>query len=106
MSMSVSVAGQTVMERIRKVEKQLEDMSLDCLIVLSSDAHQSEYLCERDRCLKYVSGFTGSAGTVLLSRTALASGKQASLITDGRYTVQASKELDQSKWSVFQTGAR
>ena len=52
--------------------------------------------------MRYISGFTGSAGTILVP----AQGDEAFLVTDGRYTIQAGQELDGNIWRVMQTGAR
>ena len=91
----------TIQERVDKLRVALKSEELDALIVLSGDAHQSEYVSERDKCMKYISGFTGSAGTVMVT----AEGKSA-LVTDGRYTIQAALELDSATWQVMQTGVR
>ena len=66
-------------------------------IIPSSDAHGSEYLCEKDKRRQFISGFTGSSGTaVLTNQTAL-------LWTDGRYYLQATQELD-SNWQLMKDG--
>jgi len=88
--------------RLGKLRTALKEEALDALIVLSSDAHHSEYPAERDRCMLYISGFSGSAGTVMVT----ADGGPGVLVTDGRYTIQAAQELDASMWKVMQVGAR
>lgn len=55
---------------------------LSAYIVPSSDAHNSEYLAEHDKRRAFVSGFTGSAGTAIITS------KNALLWTDGRYYAQ------------------
>jgi len=105
MSSSAAEATQTkgasdIEGRLRDLRGRLKDENLDAIIVLSGDAHHSEYPSERDRCMKYISGFTGSAGTVMVTADG------AFLVTDGRYTIQASQELDSSTWKVMQVGAR
>ena len=67
-------------------------------IVVSGDAHQSEYVMSRDKRIEFLSGFTGSAGTALITRD------RAWLITDGRYTIQAAQQLNLTTWSVLQSG--
>ena len=67
-SEQVQVKGAVqIEERLGKLRAGLKDEKLDALIVLSGDAHHSEYPSERDRSMKYISGFTGSAGTVMVT---------------------------------------
>jgi len=70
---------------------------LQAIIIPSSDAHQSEYLADCDKRREYISGFTGSAGTAVVTL------KQAALWTDGRYFTQAIKQLDQN-WTLMKAG--
>lgn len=70
---------------------------VDALIVPSEDAHQSEYVADRDRRRAYVSGFTGSAGLALVTRN------EALLWTDGRYFLQATQQLS-SCWKLMRIG--
>lgn len=58
---------------------------------------QSEYICQRDERRSYLTGFSGSAGTAVVTAT------QALLWTDGRYYLQATKELD-SNWTLMKDG--
>lgn len=58
------------------------------------DAHQSEYVCAQDRLLEFVSQFTGSSATVVITLT------EALLWTDGRYFLQAEQELS-SDWTLM-----
>jgi Xaa-Pro aminopeptidase len=50
-----------------------------------------------DKRIEFISGFTGSAGTALVTQN------QAWLMTDGRYTIQAANQLNQTEWTVLQT---
>jgi Xaa-Pro aminopeptidase len=59
---------------------------------------KSEYLAQRDRRRAFITGFTGSAGTAVITQN------EALLWTDGRYYLQASKELDASKWTLMKDG--
>lgn len=70
---------------------------LQAYIVPSSDAHNSEYLAECDQFRSYISGFTGSAGTAIITEN------DARLWTDGRYFLQAGQELD-SNWTLMKEG--
>uniref|UniRef100_A0A0D6R2D6 Xaa-Pro aminopeptidase n=1 Tax=Araucaria cunninghamii TaxID=56994 RepID=A0A0D6R2D6_ARACU len=70
---------------------------LHALIVPSEDAHQSEYVAAWDKRRAYVSGFTGSAGLVLVLRD------EALLWTDGRYFLQATQQLSK-RWKLMRIG--
>ncbi|KAK4584350.1 hypothetical protein RGQ29_022183 [Quercus rubra] len=70
---------------------------LDALVVPSEDYHQSEYVSARDKRREFVSGFTGSAGLALITM------KKALLWTDGRYFLQAAKELS-DQWNLMRIG--
>uniref|UniRef100_A0A8D8VMY0 Xaa-Pro aminopeptidase 1 n=1 Tax=Cacopsylla melanoneura TaxID=428564 RepID=A0A8D8VMY0_9HEMI len=71
--------------------------AIQAYIVTSTDAHTSEYLAEADKRRAFVSGFTGSAGTAVVTLD------KALLWTDGRYYLQASQELD-SNWTLMKSG--
>ncbi|KAG5069809.1 hypothetical protein JHK85_002186 [Glycine max] len=70
---------------------------LDALVVPSEDYHLSEYVSARDKRREFVSGFTGSAGLALITK------KEALLWTDGRYFLQAEKELS-AGWKLMRIG--
>lgn len=67
-------------------------------IVPSGDAHQSEYIAECDSRRQFISKFTGSAGTAVITLD------KAALWTDGRYHLQASKQLDLNNWILMKDG--
>ena len=75
------------LERFREVMKK---ENIDFYILPSSDSHQSEYVAEYFKGREYVSGFTGSAGTVVVGL------EEAYLWTDGRYFIQATKEIEKN----------
>lgn len=70
---------------------------LAAYIIPSSDAHNSEYLNEQNKRLKFISKFTGSSGTAIVTAN------HALLWTDSRFYLQAKKELDTS-WNLMQDG--
>ncbi|XP_052860196.1 xaa-Pro aminopeptidase ApepP-like [Anopheles cruzii] len=84
---------------LRQLMKNLPNNqgSIRGYLVPSSDAHQSEYLAAHDERRAFVSGFDGSAGTVLVTET------EALLWTDGRYYQQAGKQLD-ANWTLMKDG--
>jgi len=65
--------------------------------VPSEDSHQSEYIAPSDARREFISGFSGSAGTAVITHN------KAALATDGRYFNQASKQLD-SNWTLLKQG--
>ncbi|KAK6911546.1 Peptidase M24, C-terminal domain [Dillenia turbinata] len=72
-------------------------INIDAYIVPSQDAHQSEFIAECFMRRAYLSGFTGSAGTAVVTKD------KAALWTDGRYFVQAEKQLS-SSWILMRAG--
>ncbi|ALC44134.1 ApepP [Drosophila busckii] len=70
---------------------------ISAYVVPSDDQHQSEYLCRHDERRAFISGFTGSAGTAVVTED------KALLWTDGRYYQQAEKQLD-SNWTLMKDG--
>ncbi|RMJ25201.1 hypothetical protein PHISP_03925 [Aspergillus sp. HF37] len=84
-------------ERLFKLRQLMQDHKVDVYIVPSEDSHQSEYIAPCDGRREFISGFTGSAGTAVVSMT------KASLSTDGRYFNQASKQLD-NNWMLLKQG--
>lgn len=85
--------------------KQLEQLRglmkanhMDAYLVPSSDFHDSENVEPYFKCRQYLSGFTGSAGTLVVTE------KEAGLWTDGRYFVQAKKQLAGSGIALMKMG--
>ncbi|CUQ22327.1 aminopeptidase P family protein [Clostridium baratii] len=84
-----------VIERIEALRKVMKERNIDYVIIPSSDAHQSEYVSDYYKGRAYISGFTGSAGTVLIGLN------EGILWTDGRYFIQAENELKGSGIKLF-----
>ena len=80
------------------LRKVMQREGIDAWISPSSDAHQSEYPTEYDKCRRFLSGFTGSAGTLLIMK------EEAFLWTDGRYFLQAESELKDSGITLMKMG--
>jgi Xaa-Pro aminopeptidase len=70
---------------------------LSAYIIPSSDAHSSEYLSPKDERRQFITGFTGSYGTALVTH------EKALLWVDGRYFLQAAQQLD-SNWQLMKEG--
>lgn len=90
--------SECVKERISKLRMLMEEKGMDAYIVPSADNHQSEYVGEFFKSRAYVTGFTGSAGTAVITKD------EAGLWTDGRYFLQAEKQLDGSDIKLFKMG--
>ncbi|MGE5676567.1 MAG: aminopeptidase P family N-terminal domain-containing protein, partial [Pseudomonadota bacterium] len=85
----------TVNERIAGLRRLMAEKNIGAYIIPSFDAHQSEYVPEHWKARQWISGFTGSAGTVVVTM------KEAGLWTDGRYFLQAEKQLEGSEVKLF-----
>lgn len=78
------------LERINKVKEYLISNNIDGYIVFLSDDHGSEYIPRHFKGIDYLSNFSGSAGTLLITKN------DSFLWTDGRYFLQASQQLKKS----------
>ena len=85
----------TVPERLAALRQKMEEAGVDAYLVPTDDFHGSEYVGDFFKCRKYITGFTGSAGTALIMRD------MAGLWTDGRYFLQAEQQLAGSGVSLF-----
>ncbi|WP_234117498.1 aminopeptidase P family protein [Clostridium hydrogenum] len=88
----------TIKERVEKLRTLMRKNKIDAYIVPSSDAHLSEYVADHYKCRQWISGFTGSAGTAVITL------EDAGLWTDGRYFIQAAKQLEGSGIKLFKMG--
>lgn len=77
-----------IQERITELRSLMAVCHLDAYMIPTSDFHESEYVGEYFKCRQYMTGFTGSAGTAVITK------EEACLWTDGRYFVQAGKQLE------------
>ena len=87
-----------IKDRLEKLRKSMKDKAIFAYIIPSADFHQSEYVGDYFKCRKFISGFTGSAGTVVVTLD------EAGLWTDGRYFIQAENQLKDSKIKLFKMG--
>ena len=77
----------TIIERITALREVLKLNGLKAFIVPSTDPHMSEYVAPHWETRQWISGFTGSAGTVVITEN------EAGLWTDSRYFLQANEQL-------------
>lgn len=87
-----------IAERIEKLRGLMAERNMDAYLVPTSDYHESEYVGEYFACRKYITGFSGSAGTALITKD------WAGVWTDGRYFVQAAAELKDTGVELMKMG--
>ena len=82
-------------ERLTALREEMKRRNIDIYVVPTADFHESEYVGEHFKARKFITGFTGSAGTAVITL------KEAGLWTDGRYFVQAEKQLEGSTVTLY-----
>ena len=78
----------TIPEKLQALRAVMKANGIDIYVVPTADFHQSEYVGEHFKARAYITGFTGSAGTAVITLD------EAGLWTDGRYFLQADKQLE------------
>ncbi len=86
-------------QKLAALREAMKAAELDAYLVPSSDPHQSEYTADHWKSREWLSGFTGSAATLVITAQA------ADLWTDSRYFIQAEKELKGSGFTLHKQGA-
>lgn len=84
----------TINDRIHSIRAAMKSLEIDAYIIPSSDAHQSEYVADYAAIRQYISGFDGSAGTVVITEN------HAGLWTDSRYFIQAEEQLSDNLFEL------
>ena len=87
-----------IKERLVALRAEMKKRNIDIYVVPTADFHESEYVGEYFKARKYITGFTGSAGTAVITM------EEAGLWTDGRYFVQAERELQDSSVMLYRMG--
>lgn len=77
----------SIQERLSKLRKQMKEKEIDIYVVPTADFHQTEYVGEYFKARKYITNFSGSAGTAVITAD------EARLWTDGRYFIQAADQI-------------
>ncbi|MPQ45047.1 aminopeptidase P family protein [Clostridium tarantellae] len=88
-----------VNDKLQALRNLMREKGITAYIIPSSDNHISEYVCNYFKSREWISGFTGSAGTVLVTL------KEAYLWVDGRYHIQADKEVTNTEFIVQKLGS-
>lgn len=87
-----------VKDRLCKLREKMKEAGINCYLIPTSDYHDSEYVSGFFKVRHYFSGFTGSAGTLIVNQ------EEAALFTDGRYFIQAQNELSGSGIKLMKAG--
>lgn len=88
----------TIPERLAALRERMAAHHIDIYYIPTDDYHCSEYVGDYFKCRRWISGFTGSAGVVVVTATA------AGLWTDGRYFLQAAEQLEGSTIQLYRMG--
>jgi Xaa-Pro aminopeptidase len=83
-------------ERVARLRNRLAAQSVDAVFVPRADEHMGEYVPPSAERLKWLTGFTGSAGLAVVTKDA------AGLFVDGRYTLQAADQVDTKTFEIRQ----
>ncbi len=89
-----SETGVALGARLSALREELARRNLTGFVVPRADQQQNEYVAPSEERLAWLTGFTGSAGIAIVLA------KQAALFVDGRYTLQAAKQVDTKAWAV------
>jgi len=87
-------SGAALGPRLKALREELARRKLRGFVVPRADQQQNEYVAPSEERLSWLSGFTGSAGL------AVALDNEAALFVDGRYTLQAAKQIDREAWTI------
>ena len=87
-----------IKDKLQRLREDMKAKNIFAYVIPSADFHQSEYVGDYFKSREFMSGFTGSAGTLIISMD------EAGLWTDGRYFIQAEQELKDSGIKLFKMG--
>ena len=85
-------------QRLERLRQEMAKRKIAIYVVPTSDFHDSEYVGDHFKAREYMTGFTGSAGIAVITMT------EAGLWTDGRYFVQAAKQLEGTTVTLYRMG--
>lgn len=91
----IQIMKQTINERIHSLRMTFTPSGISAFIIPSTDPHLSEYVAPHWKSREWISGFTGSAGTVVILRD------KAGLWTDSRYFLQAAEQLSGTDITLY-----
>ena len=85
----------SIPQRLSELRREMKARSIDIYVVPTADYHGSEYVGEHFKARQFITGFTGSAGTAVITMT------EAGLWTDARYFLQAEAQLEGSGVTLY-----
>lgn len=88
----------TIKQKLNALRILMKEKKIDAYLVPTDDFHGSEYVGDYFKCRKYITGFTGSAGTAIITQD------MAGLWTDGRYFIQEADQLRDTTIELFKSG--
>ena len=91
---------QTINERLKKIIEAMTESGISAVVIPTADPHQSEYLPDHWKLREWVSGFTGSAGTIVITK------ETSGIWTDSRYYLQAEQEIEGTQLTLFRQGQK
>ena len=83
-------------DRVKQLRALMAALRVDAVLVPRADEHQGEYVPASAERLRWITGFSGSAGIAVIAR------QTAALFVDGRYTVQARAQVDTKAFEILQ----
>lgn len=89
----------TQTEKVNRLRALMRDRAIDCCYIITSDPHNSEYVAPRFQARAWLSGFTGSAGSAVVTQ------EEALVWADGRYYIQAAQEIENTPFGLMKLGA-
>ncbi len=87
-----------ILSRLEDLRASMAESNIDAFIIPGTDPHMSEYIAQHWKCREWISGFNGSAGTIVVTN------ELAGLWTDSRYFLQADQQLEGTSISLFKEG--
>ena len=87
-----------IQERVDELRKRMEGEAIDAWYITGTDPHQSEYVAARWRTREFISGFSGSAGTVVITKD------KALLWVDSRYYLQGEQQIKGTEYILMKQG--
>lgn len=87
-----------IQERVNELRKRMESEAINAWYITGTDPHQSEYVAARWRTREFISGFSGSAGTVVITKD------KALLWVDSRYYLQGEQQIKGTEYILMKQG--
>ncbi|MDO4594529.1 MAG: aminopeptidase P family protein [Tissierellia bacterium] len=89
-----------IIDKLTELRQMMQERNIDAYIVTTSDPHQSEYLADYYKTREFITGFSGSYGTFVITEN------KAGLWTDSRYFIQAERQLEYSTIELYKMGVK